>query len=90
MQNPEPTTRNVVTANLNMEIGRKISESDIVTKEWPINIIPENSFSDTSLVIGRVVRTEFFKGEAILNTKLAPEGSEGGFASVIRPRRESP
>jgi len=36
-------------------------------------------------VVGRVVRADAYAGEAILEDKLAPKGSEGGFSSVIPP-----
>jgi pilus assembly protein CpaB len=85
LENQKPQVQTVVMAANDIQIGSRIESSNIKVSEWPIDIIPAGTFSDTSAVIGRVVKTDIFTGEAILESKLAPLGSEGGMASKIPP-----
>ena len=85
IEDPRRLTQSVVIAKANFDIGRMLEESDLKQSDWPKNIVPKGSLSDLSLVVGRVVKTEIYEGEAILESKLAPAGSEGGFASIIPP-----
>ena len=85
IEDPRRLTQSVVVAKANFDIGRMLEESDLKQSNWPKNIVPRGSFSDMNLLVGRVVKTEIYEGEAILESKLAPEGSEGGFASIIPP-----
>jgi len=85
IEDPKRLTQNVVIAKTNLAMGKVIEESDLKQDEWPKNIVPRGSFSDLSLVVGRVVKTEAYEGEAILESKLATIGSEGGFACIIPP-----
>ena len=82
---PEEKNQEVVTAKIFLPVGKKIESSDVQLHEWPQHIVPSGSFGDPSEVIGRVVRADAYAGEAILEDKLAPKGSEGGFSSVIPP-----
>ena len=83
MENQKSKVQRVVVATQNLQIGYKIQPSNIALSEWPREIVPPGAFGDTSDVLGRVLKTEVFSGEIILNDKLAPIGSEGGFASII-------
>jgi len=82
---PRTVTRKVVVANLPLPVGKKLEASDLRMSDWPEAIIPVGSISNASELIGRVVRTETQAGEAFMETKLAPKGSEGGFSSIIPP-----
>jgi pilus assembly protein CpaB len=75
--------RKVVVANRDLPMGKKIEASDLKTGDWPENIVPAGSFSKTKELFGRVVNTESKTGEAVIESKLAPKGSEGGFSSII-------
>jgi pilus assembly protein CpaB len=83
IEDPKRLTQSVVIAKANFDIGRMLEESDLKQSEWPKNIVPRGSYSDVSLVVGRVLKAEIYEGEAILESKLAPSGSDGGFASII-------
>jgi len=78
-------TKPVVIATQDISIGVKINHTMIQKKEWPIDLIPGGSFSDSVKAIGRVVKTDLVAGEPILTSKLAPDGSIGGVSSLIPP-----
>ena len=85
MEQPEVVTQNVVMAGSDFPIGHMLGDMDLRIGSWPKDIVPRGSYSDVNPLIGRVVKTEIYEGEAILETKLAPVGSDGGFSSVIPP-----
>jgi pilus assembly protein CpaB len=83
MAQPRTVTRKVVVAGLPLPIGKKLEASDLKISDWPEDIIPSGSYSDISGLTGRVIKTESQEGEPIIEARLAPRGSEGGFSSVI-------
>ena len=85
LEKPKELTQSVVVAAADFVIGELLEESDLRLSTWPKDIIPKGSFSETGTLIGRAVKTEIYQGEAILESKLAPVGSDGGFSSVIPP-----
>jgi pilus assembly protein CpaB len=85
MDKPKVLTQDVVIAKADFPIGKMLEESDLRLSNWPKEIVPKGSYSEASPLIGRVVRAEVYEGEAILESKLAPVGSDGGFSSVIPP-----
>jgi pilus assembly protein CpaB len=76
-------TRKVVVASRDLKMGKKIEASDLKTGDWPAAIVPLGSFSNASDLVGRVLKTDSQAGEPIVEGKLAPKGSEGGFSSII-------
>ena len=77
--------KNVILANTHLPIGTKIEASNLRQVAWPKKLLPQDFISDTEQVVGRVIKTEAFPGDVILESKLAPLGSEGGFSSIIPP-----
>lgn len=75
--------RKVVMTKVDLPAGKKLVESFLTIDDWPEKIIPKGSFSSIEDVIDRVIKTEMYEGEAILETKLASKGSDGGFSSII-------
>jgi pilus assembly protein CpaB len=73
----------VVVAKVDLPMGTEIGLSDITTSDWPQKIVPNGCFSDPADILGRVIKTEIYAGEAFIESKLAPEGSMGGFSSII-------
>lgn len=78
-------TRVVAVASQNITTGVTINHTMVNKKDWPVELIPVGSFSDTTSLIGRVVKTDVVIGEAILESKLAPLGAVGGVSSLIPP-----
>jgi pilus assembly protein CpaB len=80
---PKIVTQKVVVANCDLQMGRKIETTDLKTSDWPVGIVPLGSYANASELIGRVMKTESKAGEAVIESKLSPKGSEGGFSSII-------
>ena len=86
-QNTKPAVANVpiVVAAQDLYLGTTLREDNIQVKQWPEDIVPAGNFQDPNVLVGRVLKTDIFAGEAVLAAKLAPEGSSGGVSSLISP-----
>lgn len=73
----------VVVAAVDINMGEKLGPEMFKTIDWPAANVPENTFSEVQKLNGRVTKVSLQKGEAVLETKLAPEGSSGGLSAVI-------
>jgi pilus assembly protein CpaB len=80
---PQVVYRKVVVANRDLSMGKKLEAADLKTSDWPEGIVPMGSYSSASELFGRVLKTESKTSEAVIESKLAPKGSEGGFSSII-------
>lgn len=75
----------VLVATSDLELGQAITAQMLQPISWPAGSQPEGSFNDVKLLEGRVVRAGIYKGEPVLEPKLAPEGTKAGLDSVIKP-----
>jgi pilus assembly protein CpaB len=75
----------VLVATRDLELGQAITAQMLQPIAWPAGSQPEGSFKDVKLLEGRVVRAGIYKGEPVLEPKLAPEGTKAGLDSVIKP-----
>ena len=73
----------VVVAVVDIEMGSKLTPQMLSTVDWPSGSMPQGAFDDINGLQDRVVRTSIQRGEAILNAKLAPLGTQGGLSAVI-------
>ena len=73
----------VVVAVVDIEMGSKLTPQMLSTVDWPSGSMPQGAFDDINSLQDRVVRTSIQRGEAILNAKLAPLGTQGGLSAVI-------
>jgi len=73
----------VVVAVMDIELGSRLSPQMLTTVDWPSGSMPQGAFADLKNLEDRVVRTSIQRGEAILNAKLAPVGTQGGLSAVI-------
>jgi pilus assembly protein CpaB len=73
----------VVVAIMDIELGSKLNPQMLTMVDWPSGSIPQGAFTTAKELQDRVVKTSIAKGEAILNAKLAPEGTQGGLSAVI-------
>ena len=85
IQQPEIGHVQVVLARTDLPLGEKLKSTDLVVVDWPENLKPKGSFADMSEIVDRVIKTAVYEGETIIESKLAPSGSEGGFPAVIPP-----
>lgn len=74
----------VLVATRDLELGQAITAQMVQAVAWPSGALPEGSFNDTKTLEGRVVRSSIYKGEPVLQPKLAPEGTKAGLDSVIK------
>lgn len=73
----------VVVAVVDIQMGTRLTPQMLSTADWPSGSVPQGAFNDPQLLPDRVVRTSIQRGEAILNSKLAPLGTQGGLSAVI-------
>lgn len=73
----------VVVAVMDIELGSRLNPQMLTTVDWPSGSMPQGAFVDLKNLEDRVVKTSIQRGEAILNAKLAPVGTQGGLSAVI-------
>jgi pilus assembly protein CpaB len=73
----------VVVAVSPISVGQRVTPDQVKLEERPKTTLPEGILSDITQVVDRVSLTEVTIGEAILNSRLAPEGSAAGLSAVI-------
>ena len=73
----------VVVAAVDIELGSRISPQMLTTSEWPSESVPPDAFKDIAQLQDRVVKAGVLRGEAIVDRKLAPPGTQGGLSAVI-------
>ena len=73
----------VVTAAVDIELGSKINPQMLTTSEWPSESVPPGAFKEIKDLQDRVVKAGVLRGEAIVDRKLAPAGTQGGLSAVI-------
>ena len=73
----------VVVAVMDIELGSRLNSQMLTTIDWPSGSLPEGAFADLKELQDRVVKTSIQRGEALLNSKLAPLGTQGGLSAVI-------
>jgi pilus assembly protein CpaB len=73
----------VMVAAVDIELGSKINPQMLTAVEWPSASVPPGAFKDAKDLQDRVVRVGVLRGEAILDRKLAPVGTQGGLSAVI-------
>ncbi|WP_432725261.1 Flp pilus assembly protein CpaB [Variovorax sp. W6] len=73
----------VVVAAVDIELGSRVNPQMLTTVDWPSGSVPSGSFSDIKALDDRVVKVGVLRGEAIMEGKLAPVGTQGGLSAVI-------
>ena len=73
----------VVVATVDIELGSKINPQMLATTDWPNESIPPGAFKDIKDLQDRVVKVSVLRGDAVLERKLAPPGTQGGLSAVI-------
>ena len=73
----------VVVAAVDIEMGSRINPQMLSTTDWPSGSIPPGAFKDIKELQDRVVKVSVLRGDAVLERKLAPAGTQGGLSAVI-------
>lgn len=63
--------------------GMRLTKENVQLIEWPAGAVPPGAITDIKALEGRVTRTQIGRGEAVLETKLAPPGTTGGLSAVV-------
>jgi pilus assembly protein CpaB len=82
---PLQATRQVVVAEAEITPGTSLSGRLLRVATWPVDIVPSKAVAGLKELEGRVASTFIAKGEPILLTKLAPEGSAAGLGGLLAP-----
>jgi pilus assembly protein CpaB len=82
-QRANVASQKVVVAAVDIELGSKINPQMLTLVEWPSGSLPAGSFNDIKALQDRVVKVGVLRGDAILERKLAPAGTQGGLSAVI-------
>ena len=75
---PPPTTVKVVVAAVDIPLGAKVTQDDVMTKDIPIDQKPASSFQDVALVIGQTARTQVTAQQLI-----TPDIFNGGNGQIV-------
>jgi pilus assembly protein CpaB len=73
----------VVVAAVDIELGSRVNPQMLAVAEWPSESVPPGAFHDTKALQDRVVKSGVLRGEAIVERKLSPAGTQGGLSAVI-------
>ncbi|BEP42590.1 MULTISPECIES: Flp pilus assembly protein CpaB [Variovorax] len=73
----------VVVAAVDIELGSRVNPQMLTTIDWPSGSVPNGAFSDIKALDERVVKVGVLRGEAVIEGKLAPVGTQGGLSAVI-------
>ncbi|MCL4500303.1 MAG: Flp pilus assembly protein CpaB [Deltaproteobacteria bacterium] len=84
---PLKPTSTVVVAEAEISPGMALSSRVLQTATWPREITPPSAMSNLAALEGRVAAMPIAKGEPILPSKLAPEGTAAGLGGLLDPDR---
>ncbi|VTU19906.1 Flp pilus assembly protein CpaB [Variovorax sp. RA8] len=73
----------VVVAAVDIELGSRVNAQMLTTVDWPSGSVPPGAFTDVQALQDRVVKVGVLRGEALMEGKLAPVGTQGGLSAVI-------
>ena len=82
---PYQSTSQVVVAEADIAPGTPLSSRLLRVVSWPTDIVPAKAVASTKPLEGRICQTIIAKGEPILLSKLAPEGTEAGLGGLLAP-----
>ncbi len=77
-------TTQIVAAATDIKLGSVLRPTDLTTIDLP-GSLPKGAILNTSDAVGRGVVSNLYKGEPILDARLATPGSGGGLAATIPP-----
>jgi pilus assembly protein CpaB len=73
----------VVVAAVDIELGSKLLPQMLSSTDWPSGSVPPGAFQDIKALADRVAVVSILRGDAVLERKLAPAGTQGGLSAVI-------
>jgi pilus assembly protein CpaB len=79
-----PATAKIIIPARDLQIGTIIKDADLSSGEW-VGPLPKGALVSKDVVVGRGVVSQLYRGEPIVDSRLAPVGSGGGLAATIKP-----
>src|SRR3990170_1708765 len=83
MQSQSDTEGRIAVANVEIEIGGKISPEMVRMAAWPATSVPAGAFKEPDKLVGRVVLVSMQRNEPITEARLAPVGTKGGLSALV-------
>jgi pilus assembly protein CpaB len=83
MQSQSGKRSQIAVANMDIELGGRMSAEMVRMTDWPVGSIPPGAATDVEKLVGRVARDSIQRGEPILESRLAPVGTKGGLSAVV-------
>jgi pilus assembly protein CpaB len=77
------TTAKVAVAQVDISLGARINPDMVRLVDWPASVQPPGAIKDDKQLDSRVARSSILRGEPILESKLAPPGTQGGLSAVV-------
>jgi pilus assembly protein CpaB len=78
-------TSTVMVAEADVTSGTALSPRLVKAVDWPQRIVPASAARTPQQVDGRVTVVALSKGEPVLMSKLAPEGTAAGLGGLLNP-----
>jgi pilus assembly protein CpaB len=76
-------TAKVAVAQVDISMGARITPDMVRLVDWPASVQPPGVIKDDKLLESRVSKNSITRGEPILESKLAPPGTQGGLSAVV-------
>ncbi|UTY58811.1 Flp pilus assembly protein CpaB [Massilia sp. erpn] len=77
------STSKVAVAQTDISLGARINPDMIRMVDWPASVTPPGAINDPKVLASRVTRASIQRGEPLLESKLAPPGTQGGLSAVV-------
>jgi pilus assembly protein CpaB len=77
------STAKVAVAQVDISLGARITPEMIQMVDWPTSVQPPGAIKEAKMLDTRVARSSILRGEPILESKLAPPGTQGGLSAVV-------
>jgi pilus assembly protein CpaB len=76
-------TSKVAVAMVDISLGGRVTPDMVRMADWPADAMPIGAITDPKLLEARVARASMQRGEPIMESKLAPPGTQGGLSAVV-------
>lgn len=73
----------VVVAAVDIDLGSRLTPEMLKMVDWPAGSMPEGRYNDPAKLDSRVAKMPLSRGEPVLESKLAPVGTQGGLSAVV-------
>ena len=77
------STAKVAVAQVDISMGARITPDMVRLVDWPASVQPPGVIKDDKELESRVTKNSITRGEPILESKLAPPGTQGGLSAVV-------